>query len=86
MRWILQLLKAILIAALIFWALISPLVWILRDGLGPDMKETSGLRSAFKFSVQWGLPALILAAMLIALIRIERRMARPAQAPASRPS
>ena len=86
MRLCLPLLKAVLLTALIFWVLISPLVWILRDGLGPDMKETSALQSAFKFSVQWGLPALLLAAMLLGLSLIERRLTKPDHPPNGHPS
>ena len=69
-------LKMILFAALTTWAAAAPLVWIVRDGLGPDMVETSGAQAVFKFAVSWGLPALVLAVPLFGLMRIERWLAK----------
>jgi hypothetical protein len=42
MRLCVQILQAILLAALIAWVAISPLVWILRDGLGPACERRAG--------------------------------------------
>ncbi|HTU92384.1 MAG TPA: hypothetical protein VMF69_20045 [Gemmataceae bacterium] len=65
--------KIILLAVLVTWVTAAPLVWILRDGLGPDMVETSGLKAAFKFLVCWGVPALAISVPLVGLSLIERR-------------
>jgi hypothetical protein len=50
--------KMLLIAALITWVAMAPLVWILRDGLAVGMIETTGTEAVFKFLVGWGVPAL----------------------------
>jgi hypothetical protein len=71
--------KEVLLAVLVNWVAAAPLVWILRDGLGPDMIETTGMKAAFKFLVEWGVPALIITAPLVGLSWIERRC-RPAPA------
>jgi hypothetical protein len=53
-RWIsvarifLQILIVLLQAVLINWAMCAPRVWILRDGLGPDMVETGWPMSVLK--------------------------------------
>lgn len=62
-------LKAVLVGGLVCWVAAAPLVWILRDGLGPDMVESSGFRSAYKFLLGWGVPALALALPLAVLWR-----------------
>jgi hypothetical protein len=69
-----RILMVLLLAALIVWGAAAPLVWILRDGLGPDMVESGWARSVFKFLVGWGTPAIVLAAPLFALVRLERRL------------
>jgi hypothetical protein len=66
----------VLFAALLTWVAAAPLVWILRDGLGPDMVETDGLTSLLKFLVQWSVPAAVLAVPLVVLWVIERRSIR----------
>jgi len=67
---------ALLLAALIAWVSAAPLVWILRDGLGPDSVETGGLTSVLKFLVQWSIPAAVFAVPLVVLWLIDRRSAR----------
>jgi hypothetical protein len=62
-----------LLAALVAWAAAAPLIWILRDGLGPDAADTTGLRAVSKFAVAWGLPALVSAASVVGLSLIHRR-------------
>src|SRR5262245_65904415 len=59
-------LKVVLSAALAAWVTAAPLVWVFRDGLGPDMVETAGVRAVLKFLVGWGVPAVPLAAPLAA--------------------
>lgn len=68
-----QVLITILGAALFVWVFAAPIVWILRDGLGPGMTETSGVWSVVKFLVQWGIPALVLGVPLLILSIFERR-------------
>jgi hypothetical protein len=75
MRICRRILMAILQAALLAWAACSPLVWILRDGLGPDSVESGWAMSVFKFLVMWGVPALSLAAPLFVLSLVDRRAA-----------
>jgi hypothetical protein len=53
----------------------APLVWIVRDGLGPDSHETGWALSIVKFTVQWGVPALAIALPLYGLKLVGRRMA-----------
>ncbi len=65
-----------LAAALLTWVAAAPLVWILRDGLGPGMVESAGARAALKFLVGWGAPALALAVPLAGLTVIQRRLSR----------
>ncbi len=66
----------VLQAGLIVWAACAPLIWIARDGLGPDSHESGGAWAAFKFVVQWGVPALLLIVPFLALRLVDRRMAR----------
>jgi hypothetical protein len=80
LRFGVMILRVILLAGLVLWVLASPLVWILRDGLGPGMVESRGAHAAFKFAVGWGVPALALALPVIALSFIERRAANRASA------
>jgi hypothetical protein len=65
-------------ALLFVWVACAPLVWILRDGLGPDSHESGWGLGLLKFAMQWGIPALALAVPLYGLSRAERRLARPA--------
>jgi hypothetical protein len=75
LRFFLRSLIVILQAGLIVWAACLPLVWILRDGLGPDAAETGWGIGVLKAAVQWGVPALALAAPLCGLSIAERRLA-----------
>ena len=76
LRFICQLLMAILLGTLVAWASAAPIVWIVRDGLGPDGVDSGWAWSVVKFLVLWGVPALILAVPWFALSRLERRLAR----------
>jgi hypothetical protein len=60
-------------AALFVWFTCAPIVWILRDGLGPDSQDSVWPWSVVKFAVQWSVPALVLAVPLVALRFVERR-------------
>jgi hypothetical protein len=75
LRFCVHLLRVSLILCLGLWVLLAPLIWILRDGLGPDAVETVWPQSAYKFLVGWGGPALALAVPLLGLMLFERRMA-----------
>lgn len=57
-----------LLAALVLWIIISPLVWIQRDGLGPKSVESVGFGAAWKFFRVWGLPGLTLLGPFVTLI------------------
>ncbi len=78
LRFCLGLVKTILQAGLIVWAACAPLVWIVRDGLGPDSRESGGAWAVFKFVVQWGIPALVLAVPILAAAcrLVDRRLSR----------
>ncbi len=71
--------KTLLGAALVLWLAMAPLVWILRDGLAVGMIETSGVQGALKFLVGWGVPTLILVALLVATVLFERLLALSAE-------
>jgi hypothetical protein len=77
-RFCLRLLAVILQALLITWAACAPIVWIVRDGLGPGSVETTWPGSVLKFLVAWTGPALALAAPLLALSFVNRKLAAPA--------
>jgi hypothetical protein len=70
-------LRVVLAAALVAWAAAAPLVWILRDGLGPDSVESTGAQAVVKFAAQWGVPALAVAAPIAILTLVDRRLAAP---------
>jgi hypothetical protein len=74
-RFCAHLLRVSLTLCLAVWVLLAPLIWILRDGLGPDSVETVWPQSAYKFLIGWGVPALVLAVPLLGLLVFERRMA-----------
>ena len=65
-------LRVVLLACLVTWVAAAPLAWILRDGLGPGMVETTGRQAAFKFLGLWGIPALLLAVSALGLWLLER--------------
>jgi hypothetical protein len=62
-----QILQTLLLGLLFTWGLCAPLVWILRDGLGPDSVESGWVRGFYRFAVTWGGPALALAVPLLGL-------------------
>jgi hypothetical protein len=72
-RFSLKLLIVILQAALIVWALCIPLAWLLRDGLGPDSRESGWTMGLYRFAVEWVIPALALAVSLLGLVWLDRR-------------
>jgi hypothetical protein len=49
--------------ALGMWLMVCPLLWIVRDGLGPDSVETSGWAALQRFS-----PMLLMGIALMALL------------------
>jgi hypothetical protein len=74
-RFCLQLLTALLQGGLLVWVGCAPLVWIMRDGLGPDSHESGWGLALLKFAVGWGVPALALAVPLYGLWLVDRRLA-----------
>ena len=74
-RFCVQFFIVILQALLVVWVMCAPLVWIVRDGLGPDSHESGWSLALIKFSSQWGIPALVLAAPLYGLSLVHRRLA-----------
>lgn len=75
MRFFVQSLVVILQAMLTVWVFCAPIVWITRDGLGPDSHESGWILGAVKFAAQWSVPALVLAVPLFALLLVQRRLA-----------
>lgn len=67
-----------LLAAIVAWTAAAPLLWILRDGLGPDASDTGGLQAVGRFAVVWGLPALVLGVSAFGLTLAQRKMGRDA--------
>jgi hypothetical protein len=65
-------LRLVLLTGLMVWVAAAPLAWILRDGLGPGMVETTERQAAFKFVGLWGIPALVLAVAALGLWLLER--------------
>jgi hypothetical protein len=66
----------ILVQALLFnWAICLPIVWIVRDGLGPDSVDTGWVMGLLKTLTIWAVPALALAVPLYGLTRLEKWMA-----------
>lgn len=63
----------ILASSLVWWMAAAPIIWTIRDGLGPDMIATKGIAAAVRFLVMWGIPALTLGLPLIALSVPRRR-------------
>lgn len=80
-----ELTQVLFSAALVVWICAAPLVWILQDGLGPDMVESGWVTAIFKFLVAWGIPALILAMPLVAMAMLEKRAANKGASPAKQP-
>ncbi|HWG41721.1 MAG TPA: hypothetical protein VN688_02970 [Gemmataceae bacterium] len=60
-----EIILALLNAFLLFWVAVSPLCWILRDGLGPGSVDSHGLHSIVRFLMTffWG-PILLLLVVL----------------------
>lgn len=74
-RICISVLQAILLGLLLSWVLCAPLVWMLRDGLGPGAVETTGFASIFKSLGMWSVPALILVVPLVGLWFLGRWLA-----------
>ena len=49
--------------ALMLWLMVCPLLWVLRDGLGPDTPETTGWEAVWKFA-----PVLLIGPGLLAYL------------------
>jgi hypothetical protein len=79
-RRCLQVLTVLFQAALLNWACCAPIVWIVRDGLGPDSQESGWGPGLVKFLVICGIPALLLTAPLLGLSFIQRRWAKEQRA------
>ena len=73
-RFCLRCLMTLLQGGLLAWAGCAPIVWIVRDGLGPDSHETGWGLALIKFAVLWGVPALVLAVPLYVLSLVDRRL------------
>jgi hypothetical protein len=71
--------RLLLGAALAVWTMTAPILWILRDGLGPEMVESTGEHAASKFLLGWGIPALLMAVSLVGLTYLVRRFPKPEQ-------
>jgi hypothetical protein len=52
--------------AFAFWLVAFPFMWILRDGLGPDARETSGWEAFWKFLPMIGTGQAIVAITALA--------------------
>jgi hypothetical protein len=65
-------LKSLLVAGLVAWTASAPLVWVVRDGLGPKSADSVGTQAAYKFAVGWGVPAFAVAMPLLGLVVFER--------------
>ena len=74
LRFVLQLLTGLLQGCLLAWAGCAPIVWIVRDGLGPDGQESVWILGLWKTAVIWGVPALVLAVPLYGLVLLDRRL------------
>jgi hypothetical protein len=58
-------------AALFFWLMVvGPFAWILRDGLGPNAMDSSGLRAIQRFFLTfwWGPVSLLLGTLFAATL------------------
>src|SRR5262245_17900412 len=58
--WLCRFMLAIVYVGLVLWLMACPLLWILRDGLGPDSVETTGWAALRKFS-----PVLLIGLVLV---------------------
>ena len=72
-----QILTTIVLASLVTWAMCAPLVWTVRDGLGPDSVDTVGTHAVFKFLGMWGIPALARAVPLFVPTRAHWGLRKP---------
>jgi hypothetical protein len=73
-RFILNALIVLLQGALITWVMCAPILWLVRDGLGPGSHESGWVPGIVRFSGEWGLPALALTLLLYGLKRVVRKM------------
>ena len=58
-----------------FWKRLAPIVWTVRDGLGPDSQDSGWVAGGFQFAGIWGMPALVLAMPLFGYAFIKCRLA-----------
>jgi hypothetical protein len=66
---------------LVLIALLAPFAWILRDGLGPDATESSGLRAVQRafMTFYWGPIAIMLVAAKVAVVFWAKTTDQPAK-------
>jgi hypothetical protein len=72
-RLCLSFVRTILAVGLASWLLAAPLIWILRDGLGPKSVDSTGISAVTRFLAVWGFPTLVLVVLLVGLSGISRR-------------
>ena len=60
---------------------VAPLAWILRDGLGPDSTESSGLAALGRmfWTFYWGPAILVTSTVLGGSLLLRQRLSRTAQ-------
>ena len=73
-RLCLSFVRTILATGLAFWVLAAPLMWILRDGLGPKSVDSTGISAVTKFLGAWGIPSVVLVVLVVGLSVISRRI------------
>lgn len=73
MRHLTTLLIALLRAAFISWLTISPLVWIMRDGMGPDSVTSEGLEAVQRAFTAFNYGPIAIA-LLLANLLVQRRI------------
>ena len=73
MKHITKLLYALLIAASISWLMLFPIIWILRDGLGPDSVTSEGVKAVERFFMTFNYGPIGLA-LLLANLLVKSRM------------
>lgn len=70
-----KMIEVISFSLLIFWMILTPLVWILRDGLGHNAVDSVGLLAIKRFfmTFYWG-PVLILLIILTLIFKINNKL------------
>jgi cytochrome c oxidase subunit IV len=62
--------QTLLLAGLLAWSMLGALVWVLRDGLGPNAIESHGWEALARqfWTFYWG-PVLLVLVVLLVLLR-----------------